>query len=173
MYKAYNRDQAMSIATALINSEMVGENEEMSKNYDGMPVYVFEDGSYIVDSTERYNHLHVVGRDGLDTRFEDDIYIESDGKPETYADLQSQIMYIRTYDSGCSHDRPILTPDNISKLMIKTLIYGAINAMFARYDDAANVAEYQAMRYFDGFEGGHVNCYDTIYNPIKYNPFVR
>lgn len=172
-YKAYNRTQAFDIACAIINCEMIGKSDEMTENYDGMPVYTFEDGSYLVDASERsHRHIHVVARDGIDIRFECEVEIDTDGKIETYVECQAQIAFKRIYVDGCSKDIPYLVTDQFDKLIIQTLIIGAINAKKNGYNQAADVAEYQAIEYFKG-NSFHVNTYDSIYNPIKNNPFTK
>lgn len=178
IYKAYNRTQAIDIACAIIGSEMIGKNDEMTKNFDGMPVYTFEDGSYFVDASEKsFRHLHVCERESGDMSVEDyhDIVIGTDGKIESYAEYQSQIIYRRIHIDKCggivvSEDVPYMALEEPDRFVIKTLIIGAIKALQNGYNQAADVAEYQAMEYFRGRE---INTYLTVYNPIANNPFTR
>lgn len=177
-FKAYNRTQAIEIACAIIGSEMIGKNEEMTKNFDGMPVYTFEDGSYFVDASERKRrYIHVCARESGDMSVEDhcDIDIDTDGKIETYASCQAQIAYKRIYVNKCggirvSADIPYLVRDKDDITIIKTLIIGGINAKKNDYNQAADVSEYQAIEWFKGRD---INCYMTVYNPIQNNPFTE
>lgn len=170
-YKAYNRTQAIDIACAIINCEMIGKNDEMTENYDGMPVYTFEDGSYMVDASERlHRHIHVVARDGIDIRFECEVEIDPDGEIETYAACQAQIAFKTVYVNGTIKDIPYVVTDQFDRFVIQTLIAGAIIAKKNEYDQAADVAQFQAIEYFKDRDISH---YLTIYNPIQNNPFTK
>lgn len=175
LHTVYTRDQAMAYAMAEIKSEMVGSNRDMEENF-GMPTYLFEDGSYIVDGTDHESSfLYVCCRDGLDVRREFTIDIKPDGDIDTYAAAQARILYVRTYVNGCSHDTPIFTVMQQDRLMVQTLISGAISAYvhgYAALQDAANTAEFQATKYFKDRDI-NINFYDTVYSPIKLSPFNK
>lgn len=173
MYKAYNREQAMCLAKAVAQSGDFERNEKMEENWE-MPVYLAGDGSYIVDASKMLNPmLHLVIRDGLDVVRELDVEIEDTGEIEDYAEMQSQMFSVRTYRNGCSHDDWMLNGNGIDGFFVQKVIEGAISAYRNGYvtkRQAANVAEFQATRYFRNHTM-EINCYDSVYLPIKYAPF--
>lgn len=173
-YQAYNRIQAKNLAIALAQIDTYEYNDETSKEY-GMPVYTSPDGTKIFDGSHLSIPVVTVETaedpDGMQIY---NIDIVDDDDVDTYARLQSQIICIRTYVNGCSRDIWRLTDEEDMEVLY-TIIAGAVkcgNAGYVNYQEAANVAEWQAIVYFKNKEY-EVNSYDTVYNPVKHCPFQR
>lgn len=126
------------------------------------------------DYNEYYNYICILG-DRLEVNLANgetiNIWIEQPENIKEYADCESATITIRTYKDGSSKDTARnSTPEE--KKIIQGILIGALEAIEAGKDKQTvmDAAEYIGLNLL---KASGANTYDSIYNKIRFCPFVK